>query len=84
MQTAKSREFRVLKARNRAEQFNLCTVLQLGLEADHVPQRAKFVVLPQLHHGIGPSALREFGRHVMRIVQPHWLHRAKTQGFDAA
>ena len=34
---------------------HLLGMLELGLEADHVPQRAELVVLPQLDHGIGPA-----------------------------
>jgi hypothetical protein len=37
---------------------DLLAVLQLGLEADHVPQRAQRIVLAQLHHGIGHRPVR--------------------------
>ena len=37
---------------------DLLAVLQLGLEADHVPQRAQRIVLAQLHHRIGPRPVR--------------------------
>ena len=32
---------------------DLLAVLQLGLEADHVVERAELVVLAQLHDGVG-------------------------------
>ncbi len=53
-------------------------MLQLGLEADHVEQRAELVVLAQLHDGIGLLA------RLARIGQAERLHRAVTQGFAAA
>jgi hypothetical protein len=49
MQAAKPREFRVFQPRYRAEQRRLRAMLQLGLEADHVVQRAKRIILPQLN-----------------------------------
>jgi len=48
----KTGEFSVLKSRNGSEYFNLRAVFQLGLETDHVPERAKRVVLAQLDNGI--------------------------------
>ena len=51
-QAAKPGKFRLFQPRYRAEQPDLLGVLQLGLEADHVPQRAQLVVLPQLHDGV--------------------------------
>ncbi len=35
---------------------DLLAVLQLRLEADHVPQRAERIVLPQLDDRVGPLA----------------------------
>jgi hypothetical protein len=35
---------------------HLFAMLQLGLEADHVPQRAERIVLAQLDAGIGPAS----------------------------
>ena len=52
-------------------------MLQLGLEADHVPQRAERIVLAQLHHGMGPLRLA-------RIAQADRLHRSEAQRLRAA
>ena len=52
MQAAEAREFGILQARNGAENPHLFAVFELGLEAHHVEQRAKFVVLAQLDHGV--------------------------------
>ena len=78
MQPAEPRELGVLQARNGAEDADLLAVLQLGLEADHVEQRAELVVLAQLHDGIG-LVLR-----LVRVGQAERLHRAVTQRFRAA
>ena len=53
MQAAEPRELGLLQARDGAEDARLLAVLQLGLEADHVEQRAERVVLAQLHDGVG-------------------------------
>ena len=53
MQAAEPRELGVLQAGDGAEQPHLLAVLHLGLEADHVEERAERVVLPELHDGIG-------------------------------
>jgi hypothetical protein len=53
-------------------------VLQLGLEADHVPQRAQGVVLAQLDDGVG------LDQRVARIGQADRLHRTVAQGLAAA
>ena len=53
VQAAEPRELGPLQARNGAEDARLLAVLQLGLEADHVEQRAELVVLAQLHDGVG-------------------------------
>ena len=45
MQPAEPRELGALEARDGAEDARLLAVLQLGLEADHVEQRAELVVL---------------------------------------
>ena len=70
---AEPRELRVLEAGDHAEDFRLRAVLQLRLEADHVPQRAQLVVLPQLHHG------PRLHTRIMRISQPDRLHRTIAQ-----
>ena len=62
---------------NGAEDAHLLAMLQLGLEADHVPQGAERIVLAQLDHGIGPAP-------GPRIVEADALHRAVAQGLDAA
>ena len=53
MQAAEPRELGVLQAGDHAEDARLLAVLQLGLEADHVAQRAERIVLAQLHDGVG-------------------------------
>ena len=58
---------------NGAEDADLFGVLQLGLEAHHVEQRAELVVLAQLHDGIG-LRLR-----IVRIGQAERLHRPVPQ-----
>ncbi len=70
MQAAEAREFRLSETRDHAEDAHLFGVLQLGLEADHVVERAQRIVLPQLHHCIG------LDRRIVRIGEPHRLHRA--------
>ncbi len=84
MQAAQSREFGVLESWNGAEKLDLGGVFQLGLEADHVPQRAQLVILTKLHDGIGPAPLRKLGAGGARIVEPDRLHRAVAQRFDPA
>ena len=73
MDAAQPRELGLLEAGDHAEDFRLRAMLQLGLEAYHVPQRREGIVLAQLHHGV-----RFHGR-VVRIGQAHRLHRAKAQ-----
>ena len=52
MQAAEPRKLRLLEAGDHAEDVGLPAVLELGLEADHVPERAQRIVLPQLHDGV--------------------------------
>ena len=78
MQAAEPREFGVLESGYRSKDALLRAVLQLGLETDHVVERAEFVVLTQLHDRIG------FDGRVVRIRQPDRLHGAVTERFDAA
>jgi hypothetical protein len=53
-------------------------VLQLGLEAHHVPQRAQRIVLAQLDDGVG------LHQRVARVGQADGLHRPVAQGLAAA
>ena len=53
MQAAEPGELGLLQPRNGAEDAHLLGMFQLGLEADHVEQRAELVVLAQLHDGVG-------------------------------
>ena len=78
MQAAEPRELRFAEARDHAEDAHLLGVLQLGLEADHVPQRAERVVLAQLHDRVGPRAA------AVRIVEADRLHRSEAQRFAPA
>ena len=45
MQAAEPRELSILEPRDHAENAHLLAVLQLRLEADHVPERAERIVL---------------------------------------
>ena len=78
MQAAEPGEFGVLQPGNGAEDALLRAVLQLGLEADDVVERAELVVLAQLHDGIG------FHRRIVRVGEPDRLHRAVAQRLAAA
>ena len=69
MQTAKPGELGLPEAGDGAEDAHLLAVLQLGLKSDHVPQRAKRIVLPQLHDGMGLHA------GAVRIGEADRLHR---------
>ena len=60
-----------------AEDAHLFGVLHLGLKADHVPQRAERIVLPQLHDGEGAAA-------GLRVGQADGLHRAEARRVAAA
>src|SRR5262249_61359889 len=50
MQAAQARELRVLQSGDGVEDAHLLAMLELGLEAHHVEQRAEPVVLPQLYY----------------------------------
>ena len=78
MQAAEPREFGVLQPWNGAEDALLRAVLQLGLEADDVVERAELVVLAQLHDRIG------FHGRIVRVGQPDRLHRPVPQRLGAA
>ena len=77
MKTAEARELGVFETGDRPENADLLGVLQLRLEADHVPKRAERVVLAKLHDGVRPTARA-------RIVEADRLHRTKAQRFAAA
>ena len=74
---AQPREFGILQPGDGAEDAHLLAMLQLGLEADHVPQRAERIVLAELDDGVRPAP-------GSRIVEPDALHRAVAQRFDTA
>src|SRR5262245_9916451 len=77
VQSAEARKLRLLEARNGMEDAHLFAVLELGLEANHVPQRAKSIVLAQLHDGVGSFAA------AMGVREADGFHGAKTQGVAA-
>ena len=77
MEAAEARELGVLETGDHAEDARLLAMLQLGLEAHHVPQIAERIVLAKLHDGIGAVA-------GARVAQSHGLHRAITQRVFAA
>ena len=78
MQPAEAGELGVLQARDHAEDPRLLAVFQLGLEADHVEQRAERIVLPELHDRVG------FLVRPVRIREPDRLHRPVSQGLASA
>ena len=78
MQAAEPGELGVLEPGNGAEDALLRAVLQLGLEADHVVERAELVVLAQLHDGVG------LYRRIVRIGEADRLHRPVAQRLAAA
>src|SRR3546814_18684355 len=84
VQPAQPREFGLLQPRNGTEQFDLRAMFELGLKADHVPQRAQLVVLPQLHHRVRPASLRVFGCAIARIVEPDRLLRPTPQSSNTS
>ena len=57
---------------------DLLAVFELGLEADHVEQRAEPIVLPQLHDRV------RLLRRLVRIGQPDRLHRPVAQRLATA
>src|SRR5262249_57452020 len=73
VQTTQTRELGVLQSGNGAEDAHLLAMLELGLEAHHVEQRAEPVVLPQLYYRI------RLARSRMRVGQSERLHRAVPQ-----
>src|SRR3546814_7664184 len=52
--------------------FDLSGMFQLGLKPDHVPERAQRIVLPKLHHGMGPTP-------GAGVIQSNRLHGAIAQ-----
>ena len=56
MQAAEPRELGHSESRDRAEHARLLAMFELGLEADHVPQRAERIVLAELHDGVRSDA----------------------------
>ena len=78
MNAAEPRELGVLQPRNGAEDAHLLGVLQLGLEAHHVEQRAELVVLAKLHDRVG------LHRRIVRIGEAERLHRPVAQRFRPA
>ena len=52
MQAAEAGELGAFESGDRPEHPDLLAVLQLGLETDHVVERAERIVLAQLHHRI--------------------------------
>ena len=72
-----AQEPRVLKAGNQPQHARLVAIFQVILEADQVVGVGAQVFLAQLHHRIRPFA-------GTRIVKPHGLHGAKTQGVTPA
>lgn len=74
VQAAKPREDGLLKPGDHPEDLGLGTMLQLGLEAHHVPERTQGVVLPQLDDSPG-LLVRTMG-----VCQADRLHGPMPQG----
>ncbi len=68
MESAEARELGVLQSWYHAEDPRLLGVAQLGLEANHIPQRTERVVLAKLDDGVRPAA-------GARIIEADRLHR---------
>ncbi|QTK78486.1 hypothetical protein AT6N2_C0610 [Agrobacterium tumefaciens] len=73
MQAAEACKFRVFKTRDHAEHIRLNAVFQLRLKTHHVVERAKRIILTQLHHGIGLDG------GIMGVGQAHRFHRPVAQ-----
>ncbi len=78
VQPAEPGELRRFQSRDRAQDADLFPVFELGLESDHVEQRAQPIVLTELHDRVGLL------RRLVRIGQPDRLHRPVAQGIAAA
>ena len=78
MQPAKPGEFGVGKAGYGAEDAKLLAVFQFGLKSDHVEQPAEFIVLTELHDGVG------FYSRMVRVGEAKRLHRPMAQRFRSA
>ena len=63
MERAEPHELGALEARNHPQHAALLGISHLGLEADHVVQARRAIVLAQLHH-------RERALRAARIVRP--------------
>ena len=74
---AQPSELGILERRDSAEDADLLAMLELGLEADDIPQGRADIVLAQLNHRIGPAA-------GLRIVQPDAFERPVAQGLGPA
>src|SRR3546814_9679935 len=75
VEAAQPRELGLLQAGDGAEHADLFGMLELGLEADHVPQRADRIVLTELDNGPGPAA-------GARLVKSGTIPPAKPPRFD--
>ena len=78
VQTTKARKTRLFKPRNKAEHIRLTGIFQLGLKPDHIEQRAKRIVLAQLHNGV------RLDIRLVGIGQPARFHRPMAQRFAPA
>jgi len=78
VQPAEARELGVLQPGDLPENLGLHAVFHLGLEADHVPQRAQRIILPELHDGV------RLHRRVVRVGEADRLHRPEPQRFTTA
>src|SRR5262245_25166109 len=75
---AQAGEFRLLHGGNSTEDPDLLAVFKLGLEANHVEQRAEPVVLPELDNCIWLVVW------IVRIGKAEWLHGPMPRRFGSA
>ena len=77
VQPAQPGELGPLQAGDHPQHAGLLAMLQLGLEADDIVERAQRVVLPELNHRMRPAA-------GARVGEAHGLHRPEAERVAAA
>ena len=77
MEPAEPCELGALETGDGAEHARLLAMFELGLEADHVPQRAERIVLAKLHYGVGLHA------GLTRVGETDRLHRTVAKRVGA-
>src|SRR5690606_34366999 len=70
-------DLRVLETGDQPDDLLLIAPLEPRLEADERPHPSRRVLLPELHHGVGPAASA-------RVLEAHWLHGPEARRVVAA